>query len=80
VLVLFALNRTYLINDKTALAEIAAFDRAPRDFGPRVQRTIACLGALPEELVAAVESVEQLLREVIDLTDGAYRPRYALTK
>lgn len=38
-LALFALNRKYLINDKTALAELAEFERVPRAFGPRVQRT-----------------------------------------
>src|SRR5439155_17104545 len=47
---------------------------APREFGPRVQKTLAHLGASPAELVAAVESVAQLLRETIDLTDGLYRP------
>jgi predicted nucleotidyltransferase len=46
VLVLFALNRKYLINDKTALAEVAEFERAPREFGPRVQKTLAHLGLL----------------------------------
>jgi predicted nucleotidyltransferase len=78
VLVLFALNRKYPINDKTALAEVAEFERAPREFGPRVQKTLAHLGATPGELVASVESVAQLLRETIDLADGLYRPRYTL--
>src|SRR5262249_3581720 len=76
VLVLFALNRKYPINDKTALAEVAEFERAPREFGPRVQETLAHLGASPAELVAAVESVTQLLRETVALTDGLYQPRY----
>ena len=80
VLVLFALNRTYLINDKTALAEVAEFERAPREFGPRVQKTLGRLGASPSELVAAVESIAQLLRETIDLTDGLYKPRFAVPK
>ena len=80
VLVLFALNRKYLINDKTALAEIAEFERVPRDFGPRVQKTLAHLGASPAELVAAVESVAQLVRETVTLTDGLYIPRYTLPK
>jgi len=78
VLVLFALNRKYLINDKTALAEIAEFERAPREFGPRVQKTLAHLGASPSELVAAVESVAQLVRETVKLADGLYQPRYTL--
>jgi predicted nucleotidyltransferase len=80
VLVLFALNRTYLINDKTALAEIAEFERAPREFGSRVQQTLAHLGASPEELVSAVESVAQLVRETAGLSDGLYQPRYTLPR
>jgi predicted nucleotidyltransferase len=80
VMALFALNRTYPINDKTALAEVAEFERAPREFGPRVQKALAHLGASSEELVATVESVAQLLRESIDLTDGLYRPHYTLPK
>jgi predicted nucleotidyltransferase len=80
VLALFALNRKYPINDKTALAEVAEFEHAPREFGPRVQKTLAHLGASPAELVAAVESVAQLLRETIELTDGLYQPRFPLPK
>ena len=78
VLALFALNRKYPVNDKTALAEVARFERAPREFGPRVQKTLQHLGASPAELVAAVESVAQLLRETVALTDGLYKPRYTL--
>jgi predicted nucleotidyltransferase len=80
VLALFALNRQYLINDKTALAEIAEFERAPREFGPRVQKTLEHLGASPAELVAAVESIAQLVRETVELTEGLYQPRYPLPK
>jgi predicted nucleotidyltransferase len=80
VLVLFALNRTYPINDKTALAEVAEFERAPREFGPRVQKTLAHLGTSAAELVAGVESVAQLFRETIHLTDGLYQPRFTLPK
>jgi len=80
VLALFALNRKYPINDKTALAEVAEFERAPREFGPRVQKTLGSLGASPPHLVAAVESVSQLLRETVELTEGLYQPRYTLPK
>jgi predicted nucleotidyltransferase len=59
VLALFALNGKYLINDKTALEEVAEFERAPREFGPRVQKTLAHLGASPAELLAAVASVAE---------------------
>jgi hypothetical protein len=78
VLALFALNRKYPINDKTALVEVAEFERAPREFGPRVQKTLAHLGASPAELLAAVESIAQLVRETAALTDGLYQPRYPL--
>jgi predicted nucleotidyltransferase len=80
VLALFALNRKYPLNDKTALAEVAEFAHAPRDFGPRVQNTLARLGASQVELMAAVESVAQLFRETVELADGLYEPRYALPK
>ena len=80
VMALFALNRKYPINDKTALVEVAEFERAPREFGPRVQKTLGHLGASPAELVAAVETVAQLVRETVELTDGLYKPRYALPK
>jgi predicted nucleotidyltransferase len=76
VLVLFALNSKYLINDKTALAEIAEFECAPREFGPRVQKTLAQLGASSRELVPAVESIAQLFRETGHLAGGLYQPRY----
>jgi predicted nucleotidyltransferase len=80
ILVLFALNRRHLINEKTALAETAEFERAPREFGARVHKTLAHPGATAAELSAAVESIEQLLRETIELTNGLYQPRYALPK
>lgn len=80
LLVLFALNRKYLMDDKTALAEVAEFERAPREFGPRVQQTLGHLGDSPEELGAAVESVAQLFRETAELTDGLYQPRFTLPK
>jgi len=80
VLGLFALNRAYPINDKTALAEIAEFGRAPREFGARLNELFARLGTSAGELGAAVECVGQLLRETIELTDGLYRPRFVLPK
>lgn len=80
ILALFALNRRYPINDKTALTEVAEFERAPAGFGPRVQAMLAHLGDSASELAAAVESVEQLLKETVEATDGLYRPRYTLPK
>ena len=62
--------------DKTALAEIDEFERAPRDFEPRVQQTLGRLGASAAELVAAVESVAQLFRETAELTDKLYQSSF----
>ena len=67
-------------DDKTALAEVAEFERAPREFGPRVQKTLAHLGDSPAELLTAVQSVTQLFRETVALTDGLYQPRFTLPK
>jgi predicted nucleotidyltransferase len=78
VLVLFALNRRYLINDKTALVEIAEFECAPRAFADRVQRILANLGTSAADLAAAVKRVAELVGETRDLTDEPYRPRYEL--
>jgi hypothetical protein len=80
VMALFALNRKYPLNDKTALAEVAEFDRAPREFGPRVQAALEHLGASPAELGAAVAGVAQLVRETVELADGLYRPHFTPPK
>lgn len=72
LLVLFALNREYFMDDKTALAKAAAFARTPRELESRVQQTFAQLDD------GAIESIAQLFREVVDLTDGLYQPRFAL--
>jgi predicted nucleotidyltransferase len=77
-IVLFALNRRYLLNDKTALEEVAEFARAPEAFGPRVRETLGNLGDSAAELLAAVERIAQLLQETIALTNGQYQPRYTL--
>jgi predicted nucleotidyltransferase len=75
---LFALNRRYPLNDKTALAEVSEFELAPREFAARVQQTLANLGASNAELLAAVESVAQLVRETVGLAGGLYERRYSL--
>lgn len=75
---LFALNRRYLINDKTALEEIAEFECSPRDFSPRVQELISNLGSTVAELDRAVSTVLKLHHETVDLTDGLYVARYNL--
>lgn len=78
VLALFALNRTYPINDKTVLAEVSEFARAPHNFAFRVQNSLAHAGTSPAELIASVDAITQLLHETIELTAGLYQPRFHL--
>lgn len=78
VLVLFSLNQQYLLNDRTALAEVAEFARAPREFTSRTQQIFACPGNSAAELDEAVQQTAQLLRETVELTDGLYQPRFTL--
>jgi len=80
VLVLFALNRRYLINDKTALAEIAEFRHAPENFVERVQGTLSHLGTAVGDLNGAVAIISELTRETAMLTDGLYKPKFMLPK
>ena len=46
-------------------------EERPRALGARV-------GPSPTELLAAVESVTQLFRETVALTEGLYQPRFTL--
>jgi predicted nucleotidyltransferase len=76
VLALFALNRVYFVNDKTAIAEIGEFKDAPSFFGDRLQSILSRPGSSPAELSSAVESMSRLTREVVALSDGLYEARY----
>lgn len=78
LLTLFALNRRYFMDDKTALLEVGELELVPRDFAARVQRSLGHLGDSPEELLAAINGVAKLFRETVELTGGQYQPRFAL--
>lgn len=78
VIVLFALNRQYPLNDKTAMEEVAEFECAPKEFAQRVQKAFSCLGTTAEELAASVDGIVQLFRESAELAAELYQPRYSL--
>jgi predicted nucleotidyltransferase len=78
VIVLFALNRQYPLNHKTAMEEVAAFECAPEQFADRVQKTLSCPGTTAEKLAAAVEIIVHLFRETAELAGELYRPRYSI--
>ncbi len=70
-LALFALNRCYLVNDKTLLDEIDGFALAPRDFRARVEGVLAAPGRTPGELAAAVDAIAALNRDTRAVSDAA---------
>jgi len=78
VLALFALNRTYLLNDKTALAESTAFASAPHDFAARIERTLARPGSTSADLTETCNDLIEILRETAALSEQMYVPRYKL--
>jgi predicted nucleotidyltransferase len=80
LMVLFALNRKYLVDDKTALAEVTGFEHAPAEFAGRVQQTLGHLGNSDEELDTAIVSITQLFQETVALADGLYESRFRLPK
>ncbi len=62
-LALFALNHTYLVNDKTLLDEIDGFALAPQGFRARAEAVLAAPGRTPAELAVAVAGITELARE-----------------
>jgi hypothetical protein len=78
VLVLFALNRCYLVNDKTALQEISSFALCPKDFRPRVEALLAGVGDSPSVLEDSVAAAVALYGETVGLSGDLYSPKYDL--
>lgn len=78
VLVLFALNRRWLVSDKTALDEISELDAAPERFAPRLRAALASPGSSPAQLGAALAVLEALWSETAALAGDLYAPRYTL--
>lgn len=76
VLTVFALNRVYLLNDKTALAEIQEFEKAPNAFAARVSETLAAIGTTPFSQAAAIAAVQQLFQDTRTLAGDLYTPRW----
>lgn len=80
VLALFALNRRYPVNDKTALEEISELERAPRDFAPRLRALLARPGATAGALAASVVALAELLEESATLCGDLYRAPYPVPR
>ena len=76
---LFALNGQYYFGDKGAVEASDHFGKQPTQFPARLQDALA--SPLPEspQLESAVRILEDLWREVVDLTEGSYTPKFGLS-
>ncbi len=60
---LFALNETYWLNEKGALALAATFPLCPSDLQTRVEAGFTNLSAAPDALAAAIARFEEIVRD-----------------
>lgn len=77
---LFALNETYLVNDKRVLEVIAGFGRKPRDFGARISAVLGNPGRDAEQLLRSLGTLREIFGDTVDLTAGDYRPKFAVVR
>jgi hypothetical protein len=74
---LFAINETYLVNDKRDLNEIAKFSRKPADFSARMSAILAHPGGDPQALDASLRKLEMLFHEIVLLAEEGYVQRFS---
>ena len=72
LLVLFAWNRVYPLNDKTAIEELAEMPEIPSRFGARLSAVLASVGADPAGQTASIAAMRRLFDEVTALVGPAY--------
>jgi len=72
VLVLFALNRVYLLNDKTALTETTEFPRTPDRFAIRIAQLLGNIGDTPDALTRSLQQMQDLFHETAELSGKLY--------
>jgi Nucleotidyltransferase domain/Domain of unknown function (DUF4037) len=75
---LFALNEEYFLSDKYAMRLIDGFASRPRDFVSRLSFVLANPGSDLAQLRRSAELLGDLWRETVELTAGAYKPRFEL--
>jgi hypothetical protein len=64
VQILFALNETYFINDKTALIELDTFEKKPHLFTSHIQEILGHCGTTPAECRASLELMRSIFFDV----------------
>jgi Domain of unknown function (DUF4037) len=68
---LFAVNRRYRVNDKTALLELGTCPLLPRDLCARVRAIASHVGDRREEQLATVERVRALVDEALVVDESS---------
>lgn len=75
---LFALNRRYYMSDKRAMREIDRFAAVPAGYTAALGAILAAPGHDPQTLTQSTTALETLWRRVVELTDGAYHPKFVM--
>lgn len=78
VLALFALNGAYLINDKTALAEITDFPQTVPGFASRISAIVGHAGTDAAQLRQSMHEMSALFEAVCALAGDHYRPAWRI--
>lgn len=68
--VLYALNETYLMNEKGALTAMESFRAVPADFRRRVERAFSSLSPEPGDISGSVGILSELVQETEELCNG----------
>ena len=70
--------RLLLLTDKTAMAEIAAFNLAPHGYVDQLAAILAHPGQTPAELTATVSSLRAAWQAAVNLAGSLYKPMFNL--
>jgi hypothetical protein len=72
---LFALNGTYLVNEKRVALVIQGFAACPPDFYARASAILGKPGQTTEALNRSLQALKSLWRDVVELAQGSYPTR-----
>lgn len=62
--VLFAINKTYWLNEKGAVAVAETFPRKPEGFQSRINKTFQLLDVRPQSIQSAIAHLDELRKEI----------------
>jgi len=72
---LFALNETYLVNEKRIASVIEGFTLCPAEFYPRANRILGHVGTTSEALTESLDALRVLWSDVVAIAGEGYRSR-----